>query len=38
MTTHFLISALYVSSIVDGEMVDELYCENLISPTLFLLQ
>ncbi|KAL4821935.1 heterokaryon incompatibility protein-domain-containing protein [Aspergillus spinulosporus] len=32
-----LIGASYVSGIMDGEMVDELYCEDLIDSTTFLI-
>jgi hypothetical protein len=33
--TYALIGAAYVSGIMNGEMVDELYCEDLIDSTTF---
>ncbi|RYP07132.1 hypothetical protein DL764_002679 [Monosporascus ibericus] len=32
---HLLVGASYVSGIMDGEMVDELYCEDLMDSTTF---
>ncbi|KAI0888431.1 HET-domain-containing protein [Annulohypoxylon maeteangense] len=36
--THFLIGASYVSGIMDGEMVDELYCEDIMDSTTFFIR
>jgi hypothetical protein len=33
--THSLVGASYVGGIMDGEMVDELYCEDLVDSTTF---
>lgn len=35
---HYLVGAAYVGGIMNGEMVDELYCEDLIDSTTFFLQ
>jgi hypothetical protein len=35
---HWLIGCSYVGGIMDGEMVDELYCEDLMDSTTFLIQ
>ncbi|KAI4866128.1 HET-domain-containing protein [Hypoxylon rubiginosum] len=36
--THFLVGASYVSGIMAGEMVDELYCEDLMDSTTFFIR
>lgn len=36
--TYWLIGASYVGGIMDGEMVDQLYCEDLIDATTFLIR
>ncbi|KAI1760776.1 HET-domain-containing protein [Hypoxylon sp. FL1150] len=36
--TYFLIGASYVSGIMAGEMVDELYCEELMDSTTFFIR
>jgi hypothetical protein len=36
--THFLVGASYVSGIMNGEMVDELFCEDLMDSTTFFIQ
>ncbi|KAI1775463.1 HET-domain-containing protein [Hypoxylon cercidicola] len=36
--THFLIGASYVSGIMAGEMIDELYCEDLMDSTTFFIR
>ncbi|KAI0139961.1 HET-domain-containing protein [Hypoxylon sp. NC0597] len=36
--THCLIGASYVGGIMDGEMVDELYCEDLMDSTTFFIR
>ncbi|KAF2815344.1 HET-domain-containing protein [Mytilinidion resinicola] len=35
---HFLVGASYVSGIMSGELVDELYCEDLMDSTTFFIQ
>lgn len=35
---YWLIGASYVGGIMDGEMVDELYCEDLMDSTTFLVK
>ncbi|KAF2243533.1 HET-domain-containing protein [Trematosphaeria pertusa] len=37
-SNHYLIGAAYVGGIMNGEMVDELYCEDLMDSTTFFLQ
>ncbi|KAI0834310.1 HET-domain-containing protein [Hypoxylon sp. FL0890] len=36
--THSLVGASYVSGIMSGEMVDELYCEDLMDSTTFFIR
>ncbi|KAI6083840.1 HET-domain-containing protein [Hypoxylon rubiginosum] len=36
--THYLVGASYVSGIMAGEMVDELYCEDLMDSTTFFIR
>ncbi|KAK4170056.1 HET-domain-containing protein [Cladorrhinum sp. PSN259] len=36
--TYSLVGAAYVAGIMDGEMVDELYCEDLMDSTTFYVQ
>ncbi|KAI0385123.1 HET-domain-containing protein [Hypomontagnella monticulosa] len=36
--THYLIGVSYVSGIMAGEMVDELYCEDLMDSTTYFIQ
>lgn len=36
--THSIVGASYVSGIMSGEMVDELYCEDLMDSTTFFIQ
>lgn len=38
MQRYWLIGSSYVGGIMDGEMVDELYCEDLIDSTTFLIR
>ncbi|KAI2466847.1 HET-domain-containing protein [Annulohypoxylon bovei var. microspora] len=37
-STHSLVGASYVSGIMSGEMVDELYCEDIMDSTTFFIQ